>query len=303
AAVYVLEEMGLGPLQLQGGARFDWHRIEPLETETELDIGTIRTRTFGSVSGSLGALYTLRDGIGVGASIARAYRTPETGELFSQGPHLAAYSFEVGNPDLEPEVGVGVDVFVRVNRDRFHAEVAGFRNALDNYIYYRDTGERTPSGLPIYQASGADALLLGFEAGGGAEIVPHFVLNGTISYVHGTITDTDEPLPMMPPLHGQLAARYERPAFFAGAAWRAAAEQSRVAEQEFETATRGYHVFDADVGVRWTAFSRVQSVTVRVDNLTNELVYEHLSRIRDRDTSERVPGPGRSASMVYRVVF
>lgn len=302
AAVFLLEELGLGRLRLQGGARFDWHRIAPLEQE-ESDIGTIRTRTFGSVSGSLGALYTPSDGIGFGASVARAYRTPEPGELFSEGPHLAAFSFEVGNPDLDAEVGVGVDVFVRINRDRFHAELAAFHNALDNYIYYRDTGEQTDTELPIYQATGSDAVLIGFEAGGGAEIVPHFVMNGTVSYVRGTISDTDEPLPAMPPLRGHIAARYERPAYFAGISWRAAAEQERVAEQDFETPTRGYSVLDTDVGVRWTAFGRVQSLSLRVDNITNELVVDHLSRIRDRESNERVPGPGRSASMTYRVVF
>lgn len=302
AAAFLLEELGLGRFRLQGGARLDWHRITPV-AEEESDIGTIRTRTFGSVSGSLGALYTPVAGIGFGASIARAYRTPDTGELFSEGPHLAAYSYEVGNPDLDAEVGLGVDVFVRINRDRFHAELAGFHNALDNYIYYRDTGEQTDSELPIYQATGTDAVLIGFEAGAGAEIVRHVVLSGSVSYVRGTITETDEPLPAMPPLRGQLAARYERPEFFAGLAWRAAAEQERIAEQEFETATRGYSVVDGDVGVRWTAFGRVQSVSLRVDNVTNELVFDHLSRIRDRDTNERVPGPGRSASMTYRVVF
>lgn len=302
AASFLLEELGIGSFRLQGGARFDWHRITPLEQE-ETEIGTIRTRTFGSVSGSLGALYTPYEGIGFGASVARAYRTPDTGELFSEGPHLAAYSFEIGNPDLAAEIGVGVDVFVRVNRDRFHAELAGFHNALDNYIYYRDTGEQTESGLPIYQATGADAVLIGFEAAGGAEIVPHFVVNGTVSYVRGTISETDEPLPAMPPLRGHIAARYERPEFFAGVAWRAAAEQQRIAEQDFETATRGYSVLDTDVGVRWTAFGRIQSVSLRVDNVTDEVVVDHLSRIRDRDTNERVPGPGRSASMTYRVVF
>ncbi|HEX2168269.1 MAG TPA: TonB-dependent receptor [Longimicrobiales bacterium] len=302
AATFLLEELALGSVRLQGGARFDWHRIEPLEQE-ESDIGTIRTRTFGSLSGSLGVLFTAAEGIGIGASLARAYRTPDIGELFSEGPHLAAYSFEVGNPDLDAEVGVGADVFVRINRDRYHAEIAAFHNALDNYIYYRDTGEQTDSELPIYQATGTDAVLVGFEAGGGVEIVPHVLLNGSVSYVRGTITDTDEPLPMMPPLRGLIATRYERPEFFAGVSFRAAADQARVAEQEFETATVGYGVLDADAGVRWTALGRVQSVSVRVDNVTNEVVFDHLSRIRDRDTNERVPGPGRSASMTYRVVF
>lgn len=303
AAVFVLEELGTGALRLQGGARFDWHRIVPGHVEPGMDIGEIRTRTFGSLSGSLGALYTPVEGIGFGASVARAYRTPVTGELYSQGPHLAAYSFEVGNPDLEAEVGVGYDVFVRANRAGFQAEIAAFRNGLDNYIYYRDTGEVTPDGLPIYQATGTDAVLLGFEASAGAEPITHFVMNGSVSYVKGTITESDEPLPMIPPLRGNLTVRYERPEFFAGATWRGAAEQARVAEQEFETPTRGHMTFDADTGVRWTAFGRVQSVTLRLENLTDEIVFDHLSRIRDRDTDERVPGPGRSASMIYRVIF
>jgi iron complex outermembrane receptor protein len=303
AAAFLLEEAGLGPIRLQGGVRFDWHRIEPLVTETDSDIGDVRTRTFGSVSASFGALYSPIGGVGIGASIARAYRTPETGELFSQGPHLSAFSFEVGNPELDPEVGVGVDVFLRVNRDRVHAEVAGFRNALDGYIYYRDTGTLSPSGLPVYQATGTDAVLLGFELSGGIEPITHVVLNAGLSYVRGTISDTDTPLPMIPPLRGHVALRYERPEFFTGATWRAAARQDRVDAQQFETPTRGYSVLDADTGVRWTAFGRVQSVTLRVDNLTDELIHDHLSRIRDRDTNDRVPGAGRSASLIYRVVF
>jgi hypothetical protein len=108
---------------------------------------------------------------------------------------------------------------------------------------------------------------------------------------------------MMPPLHGRIAARWESPAFFAGVTWRAAARQDRVAVQEFETPTRGYNALDADAGIRWTAFGRVQSVTLRADNITDEIIHDHLSRIRDRDTGARVPGPGRGASMIYRVVF
>ena len=303
AAAFVLEELGLGPVRFQAGARFDWHRIEPLTTETDIDIGDVRARTFGSLSGSFGALYGPVDWLDIGASIARAYRTPETGELFSQGPHLAAYSFEIGNPDLEAETGLGFDLFVRVNSRRVHGEIAAFRNALDNYIYYRDTGNLSPSGLPIYQATGTDAVLTGFEASASAEVVTHININGKLSHVRGTIIDTDSPLPMIPPLHGQVGIRYEQPAFFAGLTWRAAAEQNRVAADQFETPTQGYNTFDADAGIRWTAFGRVQSVTLRVDNIADDIIYDHLSRIRDRDTNERVPGPGRSASMTYRVVF
>ena len=48
----------------------------------------------------------------VGVSLARAFRTPSVNELYSEGPHLAAYAFEVGNPSLENEQGTGNDVFI-----------------------------------------------------------------------------------------------------------------------------------------------------------------------------------------------
>jgi iron complex outermembrane recepter protein len=303
AAMFILEELDVGRLRLQGGARFDWHRIEPGEQDVVLDIGEVRPRTFAAASGSVGALYAPARGLSVGGSVACVCRTPDTGELFSQGPHLAAYSFEVGNPDLEAEVGLGIDAFVRFTREHVTGEVAIFRNALDNYIYYRDTGALSRTGLPIYQATGSDAVLTGFEATASVEAVRHVVLDGVVSYVRGTLTSVDAPLPMMPPLSGGLTARYERPGYFAGLSWRAAREQSRVATQEFETATAGYQIFDADAGYRWLAFGRVNSLTLTAANLTDQHVFDHLSRIRDRDSGRRVPGPGRSASLIYRVVF
>jgi iron complex outermembrane recepter protein len=303
AAAFLLEELGSGAFRVQGGARIDWHRIEPLASRGPSDIGDIRTRTFGSLSASLGALYAATEHVSVGASIARAYRTPDTNELFSRGPHLAAYSYEVGNPDLDAEVGLGFDLFLRLNGARYQAEIAGFRNALDNYIYYRDTGEFSNLGLPIYQATGTDAELIGFEMSGTVEALRSVVVNGVVSYVRGEFREDGRPLPMMPPLRGQLAARFDRPAFVSGITWRAAAEQDRVATDEFETPTQGYNAFDVDAGVRWTALGRVHSVTLRLDNVTNERVYDHLSRIRNRETDERAPGAGRGASLIYRVVF
>jgi iron complex outermembrane recepter protein len=303
AAAFVLEEMDAGAVRLQGGARVDWHRIVPAAMEAVLDIGEVRTREFASVSGSLGALFRITPVVAAGASVARAYRTPEPGELFSQGPHLAAYSYEVGNPDLDAETGVGLDFFLRLTARRATGEAAVFRNALNNYIYYRDTGAVSRTGLPIYQATGADAVLIGAEGSASAELLRHFVLSGVISWVRGTLTSDDRPLPMMPPLHGMLGARYEQPRYFAGIAWRGVAAQNRVASEEFETATPGYKTADADFGYRWTALGRAHSLTVRVDNLADAVVYDHLSRIRDRQTGARAPGPGRSAGLVYRLVF
>jgi iron complex outermembrane receptor protein len=302
-SLFTLQELEAGPLRLQGGARFDRHRIVPGETETVLDIGDVRTRDFAAVSASIGALYRVHPALAVGASVARAFRSPDTGELFSQGPHLAAFAFEIGNPDLEAEVGLGFDLFARLTGERATGEVALFRNAIDNYIYFRDTGRMSRAGLPIYQATGADAVLEGAEGTISVEPFRHVVIGGLFSWVRGTLVDDDEPLPMIPPLRGEVSVRYERAAWFAGASWRGSAAQNRVAIQQFETPTPGFSTVDIDAGYRWVAFGRVHALTLRLDNLAGALIYDHMSRIRDRDTQARIPGHGRSVSMVYRLIF
>ncbi len=95
--------------------------------------------------------------------MARAFRTPDYVELFSQGPHLAAYSFEVGNPDLELERGTGADIFVRLNSASLELELAGFYNRIDNFVFPRNTGEISRLQLPIYQFASETAEMLGAE--------------------------------------------------------------------------------------------------------------------------------------------
>lgn len=299
-AVYVVDERELvpivnRPLRLQIGARYDWRRVEPAR-ESVADIGVIRTRDFGAFTASAGALYVLGDGVTLGTSVSRAFRTPNANELFSEGPHLATYSYEVGNPDLEEETGLGVDVFLRIARERLRGEVAVFRNGIDDYIYARNTGQLSPTGLPVYQHVNGDAVLTGFEGSAEWRVTRGFVLDGAVSYVRGTLTATDEPLPQIPPLQGRLGARYEAERFFVAAGWKGAARQDRVGE--FETPTDGYGVFDASAGVRWPVGGQLHTLTLRIDNITNEVYRDHLSRIK-----EIMPQAGRGVSLLYRVNF
>ncbi|MDE0248734.1 MAG: TonB-dependent receptor, partial [Gammaproteobacteria bacterium] len=83
-AVYVLEEIQLDPVSIEAGLRYDRVELEPDEEELS-DIGHIRARSFGAVSGSLGALLRLTGQLTVGASVGRAFRTPDVHELYSEG--------------------------------------------------------------------------------------------------------------------------------------------------------------------------------------------------------------------------
>ncbi len=296
AAAYFLEEMDLDPLLISWGLRYDLIGADPLEEDRNSDIGEIRDRTFHSLSGSVGVLYSARSGISLGASAARAYRSPDINELYSEGPHLAAYSFEVGNPSLEGEVGRGLDVFMRFESERLRMEAAGFHNDIRGYVYGEDTGELSRVLLPIYQFRSNHAVFRGFEASVDVHAGGGLAVEGVVSSVRGSLKESGDPLPLVPPLKGHAALKYERPRWWVRGEAEMAARQERVGE--FETPTDGYTVLNASAGVRLTLSGRLNVLTVGLDNATDTVYRNHLSRVK-----EIMPAAGRGLSLTYRVVF
>jgi len=177
-ALFAYEEFSRGPVRLQVGGRYDYRQVTP----TSFDSIVVRTRerrvtkpvearTFGAVSGSLTLLWDIQDEWTLGTSVARSFRTPAIEELYSDGPHLADFSFDIGNPELDEEVGLGFDLFLRGQRPDLSVELAAFFNRVSNYILYLQTGEFIPvfrEGVPpretpVFEARGEDAHFLGAE--------------------------------------------------------------------------------------------------------------------------------------------
>lgn len=319
AATFAVQEYGDGPIRFQAGLRYDVAHYRPRPGGSIAVGGTripIRPRTFGSVSGSMGALVEVADGVRVGASLARAYRTPDFNELYSDGPHLAANSYDVGDPSLESESGLGLDAFVRLDRSWARVEVAVFRNALGNYVFPSSRGRAVigrQGGRPLFQYTNERARFAGAEGTLALPLAARLVLEATASYVAGRFTSARAPIPvidppdttfvtasvhppLIPPVFGTLEIRYEQPSFFVGGGVRWAGAQRRVGD--FETRTAGYVVGDLHAGVRLLIGAQHHAVTLRIDNLTDREYRDHLSRIK-----EIMPQPGRNVSLLYRVAF
>lgn len=321
ASAFAYEEFGWAALRLQVGARYDARHVAPLRTASI----TLRTagrriekpvsaRTFGAFSGSIAMLYDLDAEWTLGASFARSFRNPSIEELYSDGPHLADFSFDIGSPDLDSEYGHGFDVFLRVNRPRLSLELAGYLNRVDNYIYYRPTGETVLVDregdfgrvTPVYEARGDDADFLGGEGRVQWEALGGFVVDATASYTRATRRTERDPLPAIPPLNGTLDLRYEWNDIFGSVGLKAAAEQNRVPDPVArgdervrpEEPTDGHGLLHASLGWRHVGSRLLHTVTLTGNNLTDAVWRDHLSRIKDV-----APQPGRNVRLTYRVQF
>jgi len=309
-AAFAIQSARFGPWKVDAGLRLDIHHARPKRERTSLVIGEIRRRTFTGLASSASVAYDLGRGWQAGSSVMHSFRAPTMDELYSLGPHLAVYSFEIGNPRLNPERGLGTELFVshRSNRTRFKGSV--YRNAFSNYIYPRNTGRpsSTDPTLTEYRFEGIEALMYGFEGSAELRLRRNISLDGMVSYTYGRrnvdeaeseITGFDgdtAPLPMIPPLTFSFGANWAPGALSLGGRMRHGSAQERLGE--FEARTGAYTVLDLHAQYRFSHAGLLHTVSLRVDNLLDEEHYNHLSRIK-----ELFPEPGRNVNLLYRVYF
>jgi iron complex outermembrane recepter protein len=320
-SIFGYEEFQRNEWRFQGGLRLDRReiipsRLDPIRVRTDQRevVKVVRERAFTGVSGSLAVLREVAPGWIAGVSLARSFRPPSIEELFSDGPHLADFSFDIGTPDLDAETGTGLDLFLRGTREHLSLEFATYLNRVGGYIHHAQTAETVrvirdgaePRTTPVYEARGDDALFVGAEGRIQWEARPGLVVDASASYTRATRRGDDDPLAFIPPLNGGLELRYDAGPWYLAVGGRGAAAQNRVprpvsigdAVENPQEPTGAYGLLNAGAGWRFTRTGVTHSVNVEARNLANREWRDHLSRIKDI-----APQPGRSLQFTYRVYF
>ncbi len=281
---------------IHSSLRVDYRTVRPSEKGLT-KIGTIRNRSFGVVSGAVSVNYNLTDQLITGVNIMRSGRTPGIEELFSEGPHLASYSFEIGNPELKPESGIGLEYYIRYTGDRVKADFAVFRNRITNYIFPKNSGAvNIATGLPVYQFKGISSVIEGGEFSARVQLSETLQALAFVSYVRGTQNKSDQPLPAIPPLGWKTEWTKRVFGLNVSATARGAGNQNRVAE--FEEPTKGYVLFDAAVHYSAQRGKLLHTVVLSAENIADTEYRRHLSRVRSI-----MPEPGRNVKLMYKVYF
>ncbi len=297
-ALYTYQETEAGPWSANAALRFDLRRVEPREERVSRTVGRIRSRDFAGFSAGLSSHYRATSSLTLGSTLMRTFRAPGIEELFSEGPHLAAYSYEVGNGFLDSERGRGLEVFAEYRRQGGQIHLAFFRNAIDGYIFPKNTGERSlrRADLFLYRMVGESVLMHGVEAAFDWYLARAWKAAGTLGYVRGRLTDLDdEPLPRLPPLQGRVTLSWEpSEALKAAAALRLAADQDLPGE--FEGPTEGYAVLDlsGEHHLHWAG--RLHTLSLTLENATDAVYRNHLNRVK-----EILPEPGRNLRLLHKV--
>ena len=290
-ALFAVEEFDRGQFHWQAGARY-----EALDHQVREELPD---RDFSGVSGALGLIWNGGGMWGAAVSLTRSVKLPASSELYADGIHPAAGSYEVGNPDLEEETGLGADISLRLEQRRVHGALNIFFNRIDDFIYPMFTDDEQ-EGFPVVHYSQDDSDFFGGELRAGIELHEwgsrHFDLDLGADYVRAELRETGEPLPRIPPLSFLAGLRYHDDRWRASLEVRRVDEQGRVAAEE--TVTAGYTMLNASLGYRFFVGQQVLDLLLRGRNLTDEDARNHLSFSKDY-----VPLPGRDVSLSVRFLF
>ena len=265
------------------------------EDEVLIPVPDPRDRAFLGASGSVGVHVDLGERSAFVANFTSTHRAPALEELYNYGPHVGNLAFEVGNPNLRAEETLGLDVSLRTRSNRVRGELNAYVYDIDGFIF-GDRTDRTLDGLPVFNFVQGDSRFRGMDARGSVRLGGRAWATVGVGYVDARLTDTNEPLPRIPPLRGTLQLDIPYGDFTVSPQLMYAARQDAIFRGETET--DGYSVLNVIASYTWPRRHAAHVLTFTGYNLTNTLYRNHTSFIKDL-----APEMGRGIRVGYSLRF
>ena len=312
-AAFAYEELNLGRFRVQFGGRVDRDDYRVAERSGGdgddapddghdghghshgVEAPDARDRAFAGASASIGLNADLGAGNAFVANLTRSHRTPAIEELYNFGPHVGTLSFDIGNPDLDAESTLGLDLSLRHRGDRFRTDLNFFVYDIDNFIF-GDRAGAVLDNLPVFNILQGNSRFTGFDARSSVRLAGPTWLTLGLGYVDAHLTTTGEALPRIPPLRGSLELDIPYGGFTLSPQLEFAGRQDDVYRAETETGR--YSVVNLRASYVWPRQDMAHILSFTGYNLTNELYRNHTSFIKDL-----APEMGRGVRLNYAVRF
>jgi iron complex outermembrane receptor protein len=303
-------------LRIDLGGRLDRTatRADEDKANTNLYFAYQNTRVTSSSdlysSGKVRLSYRLPHSVTVNGGLGHAARVPDPQERYFALRRMG--SDWVGNPQLRPIRGTGLDGGVSYRHARVFLSALMYRDALENFIAV--VNQPLVNAVPSVSNTMARSYRNTVARMDGAELewmlslTNRLFLTGDLARVRGTQKRSPAVgigrgnLTEIPPLRSRSALRYdaqvESGGFFAEVEAVFSSPQKYVDTDLKETPTPGYGLVNLRLGGNLKKFR----LTMGINNLANRSFIEHLSYQRDPFRSGvRVPEPGRyfHASLSY----
>ncbi|MCX2741913.1 TonB-dependent receptor [Pontibacter anaerobius] len=294
AGAFATEKWKKDRLQLEAGLRYDYKHLQVKKFESDRSL-IQPTYDFNNISGILGAMYDVGYHFTFGLSATSAWRAPGANELFSEGVHHSAATYEEGDPTLKSEQAYNLELSVDYfSNPRLNGALSVYHNYIRNFIYLAPQPEpilTVRGAFPAFKYTQANATLTGADLNLDYKIAEGLMLESKTSLLYARNLDTDDYLIYMPSNRFDNSLRYEfghkgssklSDAYLSvGGVY--VTEQKRVpenTEQDFAPAPAGYFLLQAEAGTTIRFGRQPVEVGITGNNLLNTTYREYLNKLR-----------------------
>jgi len=314
-ALFLIEQYDLNEdTTLNAGIR--WEQIDRKYEATEnIDDDDTTFSASAGISKDLSELWNLS------GNVSYSERTPDTAELYSDGAHHATEAYEIGNPNLENESAVGVEIVVRKTVGKVTGQFSAFHTKYNDYIFLEHTeNERDSEGIlanttnysasdgfptgtegleeKAYEAVDAEFQGIEFEIDWLAMENPGWDL--LLSFYGDTLRGENKTeggnLPRIPAARLGFGFEVMQEKLDFGLKLTRSMEQDNLGDDE--EITPAFSLLNAFASYDVSLGDSAGELFVRGTNLTDELAYNHASVLK-----QYAPLPGRSVEIGLKFDF
>ena len=311
-SLYGFSEKNIRNYTLQSSFRLENNSIVPdVGSEyfyANLDINQINDRNFLLFSAAV-ALITVRENWELSLGSMFTSRAPSIEDLYSDGPHLGVYNYEIGLPELESERTYGLEGSLGYNDEKTKLKITSYQNYSPNYHLSKKMGEGYEPGadwiewgsgsagwLYMYQMDGLEVYIHGYETEFQYKLNKLIDLEGSFSATRGENLTDNSPLYYVPPDKILLSTEVYLSPFSINLMHKKVFSQNRVGL--YEETTPGYETYNLIGTYTIRSAQAIHKFILQIDNIFDRKYYNHLSRIKSI-----MPEKGRNIGFQYRLNF
>jgi iron complex outermembrane receptor protein len=310
--IFAIEKYQYRKLIIEGGLRYDykWMRAYTIDGTTLAEKRP--TYSWQKVSTNLGAIYNFSNDFSIRYNFGTSWRPPQVIELFANGIHQSAASWENGDSSLTLEKSYNNTFGLTYRHLNFTADIDLYANYFNGYIYLR------PDSLARQTIQGAfpsftytqvkSALFKGIDLMLSYKFFNHLLLTSKSTVVRARNRDDDTWLINIPADRFDNSLRYD---FNSKGNWKniflsisnlQVNRQTRVPPdnvvKDYEAPPAGYNLWGAEAGFTVPAGNQHFDISFSVNDLFNVSYHDYLDRFR-----YFVFNPGRNFTLRVTMPF
>ncbi|WP_133054076.1 TonB-dependent receptor [Niastella yeongjuensis] len=288
--VFAIEKYSKNNWLLEAGIRYDyrWLRVYKLNNNTLETYNT--TTNYRNITGTIGSTYSFSNHFSVSANVGSAWRAPSVNELYINGIHLSAASYEKGDSSLQSERSYNFTISSKYETDRFYAEVVLYNNIINNFIYAKPA--LTPITLvsgtyPLFNYTQADVNMKGLDAELRYSLLKKLSVDAKVSLVRAWNKTIHDYLLFMPADRFVNSLKYDIGSWKRVQHWYISGEVVTVLQQkrtppnsDYVQPPKGYTLLNANTGFEWYSGKHPLHIELAAYNLTNVAYRDYLNRFR-----------------------